>query len=208
LSADLGTITAGTVTGGIIRTAASGARVELDGLNATKQIAAYNSGGDQTFQVKDDGSGFWGILVSGVRPIVVSAAGAVSVNTEGLAANAATVPSSAYTAGYIAVDNGSFKTMQSVAVTAIGASFLISGNISFQEQNVSDSTAQIRILRGATDLGTIGDVTLIRNTLVGCSGIIMDTPAAGSYTYYLQAQVTTDYVTGGKRSLNVIQFKR
>ena len=84
LAADIGTCTAGTLTGGIIRTAASGARVELDGASATKQIAAYNSSAEQTFQVKDDGSGFWGKISGGIYPIAVSAAGAVTIRGDKL----------------------------------------------------------------------------------------------------------------------------
>jgi hypothetical protein len=82
--ADLGTVTAGTVTGGLVQTAASGARVFLDGASATKQIGAINASAAQTFQVKDDGSGYWGVEVGGVRPIVVSAAGAITLRGDKL----------------------------------------------------------------------------------------------------------------------------
>jgi hypothetical protein len=156
LSADLGTITAGTVTGGIIRTAASGARVELDGLNATKQIAAYNAGGDQTFQVKDDGSGFWGILVGSVRPIVVSAAGAVTVNTEGLAANAAN--NIAATAGGSSTLNVAVGTL----VEGIG-SILVTGHDNAVMYSVTLSVA------GTTFVGSgiLGDGQSFSHSLSG-----------------------------------------
>ncbi len=56
IAADLGTITAGTVTGATIRTAASGSRVQLDGTNG---IQAYNLT-NQRVSIKTDGSGWLG----------------------------------------------------------------------------------------------------------------------------------------------------
>ena len=50
--ADLGTITAGTITGGLIQTASSGARVEL----ATTGLNAYKADGTQTVDVNTDGT--------------------------------------------------------------------------------------------------------------------------------------------------------
>lgn len=58
IAADLGTITAGTVTGATIRTAASGQRVVLDSVDG---IQAYNSSGVQTVSLDLDGSGFLGV---------------------------------------------------------------------------------------------------------------------------------------------------
>jgi hypothetical protein len=52
ISANLGTITAGTITGGLIQTAASGARVEL----ATTGINAYKADGTQTVDINVDGT--------------------------------------------------------------------------------------------------------------------------------------------------------
>ena len=50
--ADLGTITAGTITGGLVQTAASGARVEL----ATTGLNAYKADGTQTVDINTDGT--------------------------------------------------------------------------------------------------------------------------------------------------------
>ena len=50
--ADLGTITAGTITGGLIQTASSGARVEL----ATTGLNAYKADGTQTVDINTDGT--------------------------------------------------------------------------------------------------------------------------------------------------------
>jgi hypothetical protein len=52
ISADLGTITAGTITGALIRTAASGARVEIDSTNGLRGI---DSGGNARVNIKVDG---------------------------------------------------------------------------------------------------------------------------------------------------------
>jgi hypothetical protein len=57
ISADLGEVTAGVVTGAIVRTAASGARVQLDSISG---IRGYNSASQETFGVNVDGSGFLG----------------------------------------------------------------------------------------------------------------------------------------------------
>ncbi len=57
LAADLGTITAGTVTGATIQTATSGARIELTSANG---LRSYNSGGTQQVQIRtSDGALTW-----------------------------------------------------------------------------------------------------------------------------------------------------
>jgi hypothetical protein len=70
IAADMGTITAGTVTGATIRTAASGQRVQLDSSNG---IIVYNSSGDVVFQVNVTGAGQIG--KTGLDPIIWNAAG-------------------------------------------------------------------------------------------------------------------------------------
>ena len=50
--ADLGTVTAGTITGGTVQTAASGARVEL----ASSGLNAYKADGTQTVDINTDGT--------------------------------------------------------------------------------------------------------------------------------------------------------
>lgn len=52
IAADLGVVTAGTITGGLIQTAASGARVEL----ATTGLNAYKADGTQTVDINTDGT--------------------------------------------------------------------------------------------------------------------------------------------------------
>ena len=70
IAADLGTITAGLVTGATVRTAAAGARVVLD---STDGIRTFNAGGVMTAQLDVDGSGQLG--ASTLEPIVWNAAG-------------------------------------------------------------------------------------------------------------------------------------
>ena len=73
ISADLGSVTAGTVTGALIRTAASGARVELSTPNG---IRAINASAVTTAQISPNGSGFFG---AGGSAISWDAAGVVTV---------------------------------------------------------------------------------------------------------------------------------
>lgn len=58
IAADLGTMTAGIVTGATIRTAAVGARIVLD---STDGIQVYNAGGSQTISILPSGAGWIGI---------------------------------------------------------------------------------------------------------------------------------------------------
>jgi len=72
IAADLGTITAGTVTGATIRTAASGARVVLD---STDGLQCYNSGETLCAQIDVDGSGQIGASGGAVPPLTWNALG-------------------------------------------------------------------------------------------------------------------------------------
>jgi hypothetical protein len=73
ISANLGTMTAGTITGALVRTAASGARAEMSTANGLRTI---NSGGTTTAQLHVDGSGFLGV---GGSAISWNTAGVVTV---------------------------------------------------------------------------------------------------------------------------------
>jgi len=74
IAADLGTITAGTVTGATIRTAASGARVQM---NSTDGLQCYNSGSTLCAQIDVDGSGQIGATGGTVPPLTWNAAGQI-----------------------------------------------------------------------------------------------------------------------------------
>jgi hypothetical protein len=72
IAADLGTITAGTVTGATIRTSASGARVVLDSTNG---LQCYNSSDTLCAQIDVDGSGQIGASGGTTPPLTWNAAG-------------------------------------------------------------------------------------------------------------------------------------
>jgi hypothetical protein len=73
ISADLGTITAGTVTGATIRTAAAGARIVLDSVNG---IQAFNAAAAQTISILPSGAGWIGTAAS----IAWNTAGGVTID--------------------------------------------------------------------------------------------------------------------------------
>jgi len=70
IAADMGTITAGVVTGATIRTAASGAQVVMD---STDGLRGFNSSGTMTFQLDVDGSGQLG--ATGQDPLIWNSSG-------------------------------------------------------------------------------------------------------------------------------------
>ncbi len=72
ISADMGSVTAGTITSAVIRTAASGERLQF-GLTG---LAAFNSGGSVTSWIKNDGSGYLGLSPGAIQ---WTTAGAVSI---------------------------------------------------------------------------------------------------------------------------------
>lgn len=66
ITADLGSVNAGTVTGATVRTNATGARVEM---NSTG-LMAYNTNGDIPFQLNVDGSGSLGLFYDNVGNVI------------------------------------------------------------------------------------------------------------------------------------------
>lgn len=66
ITADMGTLTAGTVVGAVIKTASSGSRVELDSTNGLRGYA----GSTLVFQFPLDGSGLF--LADNIKPITAS----------------------------------------------------------------------------------------------------------------------------------------
>lgn len=63
ISANIGSVTSGTITGALIRTSASGSRVEIDG--STDDIQIFDSGNDLRMKLDSDELGFYN--TSGVR---------------------------------------------------------------------------------------------------------------------------------------------
>lgn len=77
ISANLGTITAGLITGAIIRTAASGARIQLDSTNG---ISGFNAASNATFRIQTNGEGYLGIVSPGNGILRWNNNGEVSIN--------------------------------------------------------------------------------------------------------------------------------
>src|SRR5688500_3275920 len=124
------------------------------------------------------------------------------VNTLHVAGNAITVPVSAYTSGSIDIDVG-WVTIQQVTITTSGGLVLImsSFNISLAATFNDECTADLRILRDATEIMFIEDAARLEGP--GISGgvsfgtqtvtpLITDNPGSGTFTYYLQAAETGD----------------
>lgn len=82
ITADFGSMTSGTITGALIRTAASGARVELTTANGVRTI---NGSGQTTANLKPDGSGFIGlggnVLTWDTAGVLTLPSGAISTGT-------------------------------------------------------------------------------------------------------------------------------
>lgn len=75
ISADIGNITAGTLTGTVVRTSTLNPRVQLDSTNG---ISVFNSGGAVTTRFRTNGSGYVG-LIGGSPAITFDINGTVSV---------------------------------------------------------------------------------------------------------------------------------
>lgn len=77
ISANLGEVTAGTITGLLLRTASSGARVAIQSLSGVNGgVVGFNASEQQTFRVALNGSGFLGLSPGAIQWTL---AGAVSI---------------------------------------------------------------------------------------------------------------------------------
>lgn len=136
IKADLGSITSGTITGGTIRTAESGERVQL----GSSGLEAYNTDGNRTAHINTDGSGYLGLT----NPLQWTTDGTVTIpgtlisgeivgNTFKTAASGWRIEMSAAGLNYT---NGSTNTFQ---INADGSfSFGITNNqISFDGSNLT-----------------------------------------------------------------------
>ena len=115
-----------------------------------------------------------------------------TANTAQIASGAVSVVSSAYTSGTgggSAVGDG-WTRQQNVTLTSTGGTLLINaalkGVIASDTSNASQS---VRIRRGTTtlyDCSPFNQVTSAEDTFSPFSATITDTPAAGTYTYYIE----------------------
>ncbi len=137
-----------------------------------------------------------------------------SVYTPDLASNAATVLGSSYTEGASTV-SGSGVTVQSLAVVATGSPIYLVWGVQVANATASGWTQfYVEFYRDATRIqatdyfdidsyaaGHIGNMSLCLP--------MMDTPSAGSHTYYLKVSKSGSYnLTAKCRSINALEGKR
>jgi hypothetical protein len=188
ISANLGAITSGTITlslGGDARL-----RIDSNGL-----AISNNAGTDWTDVIKND---------SGTVRMFADILKAGEIITDKLASNAATVPVSSYTGGSVSIPPSTETTLQSASITSTGRPI----SIDFSAAIDVTGDSRIRIKRGGDTIYDTGSVYLGDDGgLITAS--IMDTPAAGSYTYtatFYGTGLATRYATA--RSLKILESKR
>ena len=131
-----------------------------------------------------------------------------AVNTLQLAGQAVTIPSGAYSAGTMTVDNNE-RDLQSVTFTSTGAPVVI--NVSCVVQASSGSLGCIfRIRRNGSEIFNSATVHIGSDfTSVIVSFSIQNTPGAGVVTYRATVEKSsTDNGTARNRSLSCVELKR
>lgn len=134
--------------------------------------------------------------------------GNAQVDSLQIKGQAVTIPVSAYTEANQSVNNGSYVTIQSCAITATGNPIFI--NVSAMLTYVGESFMAIgvKILRGSTTIYTAA-FSMNNNESKPYAASLSDTPSAGSYTYYLQVMYVTGTDLGVKnRSILLLEVKR
>tara|TARA_X000001388_G_scaffold64_3_gene128 strand:- start:11663 stop:12949 length:1287 start_codon:yes stop_codon:yes gene_type:complete len=160
--ADLGTITAGTITGGLIQTAASGARVEL----ATTGLNAYKADGTQTVDVNTDGTFRFG--PSGGNNIAwdnstITVTGNI-IATGNIEDGAVTSPVENTTTFNAEQSSGSANIVytNNIDVTTKGGNVILIGSISGStddDDGQGQYTTTLRIKKGSTTLGEVSAIS-------------------------------------------------
>jgi hypothetical protein len=132
---------------------------------------------------------------------------------------AITDSASAYTAAATALTNSSTEyTIQSVAYTTTGGRLVITVSLNVLLTRILTSGAQLRILRGTSEIYAcdLFGSEVSGTTAMDCSRpttiIFSETPAAGTYTYYVKVTPGTTYSsptnTIANRLLMVEEFKK
>ena len=187
--ADLGTITAGTITGGLIQTAASGARVEL----ATTGLNAYKADGTQTVDVNTDGTFRFG--PSGGNNIAwdnstITVTGDI-IATGNIEDGAITSP--AITTGTFNTEVSQTEFTASINRTTRGGNVIIiaeiTGNPDDERTASLAYTNKLEILSGSTVLasGSMPSAGATGLSTINCSGI------DGSPNGSISSSATTTY---------------
>ena len=160
--ADLGTVTAGTITGGTVQTAASGARVEL----ASSGLNAYKADGTQTVDVNIDGTFRFG--PSGGNNIAwdnstITVTGNI-IATGNIEDGAVTSPVENTTTFNAEQSSGSGTIVytNNTNVTTKGGNVILIGSISGStddDDGQGQYTTTLRIKKGSTTLGEVSAIS-------------------------------------------------
>lgn len=136
---------------------------------------------------------------------------ALGVDTPFIANNAATVPSSVFTAGNISCPDSTETTVQSLSVTTTGATIFVIFSIQIKTTTGIGSFFNINFYRGTTLLytarvwaNTAGSIEPIN------SSSLSDAPGAGTYTYSIKVSPvgTGSGAVTANRSLLALEAKK
>lgn len=145
--------------------------------------------------------------------------GNAAVDTLQVAGNAVTVPSSAFTGGSTTL-TGSYADVQSISVTTTGQPVSISFSCAALAQFASSfqGVAYFKLFRGTTELFSVdgsgiaiawGILSTVNESSYGAvSFSFKESPAAGTYTYKVQAYAAYGSVFLWNRFLQILEVKR
>ncbi len=149
-------------------------------------------------------------LVAQIKDAIIETAKIkdLNVTTIKVAGNAITIPVSAYTAAEILIAHDTWTTIQSCAITSVGAPIYITA--SAKERATVVGYFNVRLLRDSTQIylaENIGSSVTVDN-LVTLS--ITDTPSAGAHTYYFQLFYTysSDVIYANQRCMTLLEVKK
>lgn len=130
------------------------------------------------------------------------------VETTSVAANAITVPGTAYTAAMATITGATYQNIQSVTITSGGGVVMIFFSFTYAIAPNSESFF-VRIKRGTTTLWTSSQAIYTSAAHNNFMFTISDAPAAGTHTYYLQiGDLSAGFAFPEDRSLIVLETKR
>lgn len=221
ISADIGTVTAGTITGATVQTAASGARSVIDSSNGYR---AFDSTPTLRTQIAN-GGGFAGdiqtTVVAGIsnaltlqsndgnaKIFVIGTTGGPVVNIQVSGANRFSVSASAITATGGAVFTGNGSAITNIDAGNISSGSLsdsrLSGNVLLTSSNLNASnlaSGTVNTARLPTDVVKYGGSAIVGNISVsdgyGVAGPNSSIALASSVQLYIGATLVLDVDTGG-----------
>lgn len=141
----------------------------------------------------------------GTAAITTAKIANLSVDTLQIAGDAVSVPASAFTSGGISVKTDTWTTLQSVAITTVAGEVYLDFFCRWLSTTASDETIAIRILRGAS---TVMSETTFKADIDKAQPFSLpwiDSPSAGSYTYYVQGRMP--FPSGSGITVSTRQFR-